>query len=296
MSPQKRFPEPQLTPARAIWRQKVHEVIFGAETRSGKAFDVALLWIIGASVLVVMLESVKPLEDTYGMTFKVLEWMFTIIFTVEYILRILSLRKPLSYVFSFFGIIDLLAIIPTYLSLFLTGAQAFVVIRILRLLRMFRLFKMMRHVSEANVLLLALKDSRAKITVFLMGVLGLVVIFGTLIYIIEGGEPDTQFTSIPESIYWAIITVTTVGYGDIAPVTVLGKALTSIAVIVGYGIIAVPFGIVSIEIQRAVAKRKEPSNKACADCGSTGHTTDAAFCKYCGGSMDGVKEAPKSPD
>jgi voltage-gated potassium channel len=225
-----------------------------------------------------MLESVAAIEQETGFILRGVEWFFTIIFSIEYILRILSAGRPLRYIFSFLGIIDLLAVIPTYLSIFFVGSQYLLAIRAIRLLRVFRIFKLSRHIGEARVILQALKASRAKITVFLGAVLSLVVIMGTVMYMIEGGE--NGFTSIPRSIYWAIVTLTTVGYGDIAPKTVPGQAIASIIMIMGYSIIAVPTGIVTVELSRA---RGEPeSTRVCRQCLFGEHDSDASYCKRCG--------------
>jgi len=259
-------------------RQKLHEIIFEADTFWGKFFDLILIVAILASVLVVMLESVQSLNLKYGQIFKSVEWVFTLLFTLEYFSRIISLKKPIFYVKSFYGIIDLLSILPTFLSLLFIGAHALVVLRIMRLLRIFRVLKLVRFFSEANKLFAALKSSLPKITVFLLSVICITLIVGTLMYIIEGGE--NGFTSIPRSIYWAIVTMTTVGYGDIAPVTVFGQTLASFIMILGYGIIAVPTGIVTSEIHRT--KNKEISTQSCPSCGSEGHDVDALFCKFCG--------------
>ncbi len=262
-------------------RQKLHEIIFEADTPLGKFFDLLLIVAILASVIVVMLESVTSLDRQYGILFDTLEWIFTILFTLEYFARIISLRKPYFYIKSFYGVIDLLSILPTYLSLLLTGTQALMVLRIMRLFRIFRVLKLVRFLSEATKLFDALRSSMPKITVFLVGVICINLIVGTLMYIIEGGQ--NGFDSIPRSIYWAIVTMTTVGYGDIAPTTVLGQTLASFIMILGYGIIAVPTGIVTSEIH--LAKNKKVSTQVCPSCGSEGHESDAKFCKYCGARM-----------
>ncbi|MCG8308246.1 MAG: ion transporter [Cytophagales bacterium] len=262
-------------------RQKLHEAIFEAETPLGKFFDILLIAAILASVTVVMLESVGSLDREYGKLFDLLEWIFTILFTLEYLARIASLKKPKFYIQSFYGIIDLLSVLPTYLSLLFTGTQALMVLRIMRLLRIFRVLKLVRFLSEANKLFNALRASMPKIIVFLVGVICINLIVGTLMYIVEGGE--NGFDSIPRSIYWAIVTMTTVGYGDIAPATVAGQTLASCIMILGYGIIAVPTGIVTSEIH--LAKSKLISTEACPACGSEGHESDAKFCKFCGTKM-----------
>ena len=230
-------------------RDKLHEIIFGAETPAGRGFDVLLLWAISLSVLVVILESVNSFEVRYGDMIKVAEWIFTILFTIEYVVRIYCSPRPVRYIFSFFGLVDLLAIVPTYLSLLISGSQYLLVVRIFRLLRIFRVLKMTRYLGEAEVLIVALKASRPKIIVFVGTILSLVTIIGSIMYLIEG--PESGFTSIPQSCYWAIITLTTVGYGDIVPVTPLGQLFASVVTIMGYGVIAVPTGIVSVELSRA---------------------------------------------
>lgn len=261
------------------FREKAHQVIFEAETPAGKLFDVALLIAIVTSVMVVLLETVKSYNQDYWRIFYILEWIFTILFTLEYAMRLYVVHKPLRYSTSFYGIVDLLSILPTYLSLFFMGAQSLLVIRILRLLRVFRIFKLWQFIKEANHLATALFRSRVKISVFLLFIVLLVTIIGALIYLIEGEQPDTDFTSIPKSIYWAIVTMTTVGYGDITPKTTLGQFLSAIVMILGYAVIAVPTGIVSVEMFRTPDKK--PSTDYCRYCGREGHDADAVFCKYC---------------
>jgi voltage-gated potassium channel len=259
-------------------RHHLHEIIFEADTASGKWFDVILIASIIVSVMLVMLDSVDPIRAVYGRWLYVGEWVFTILFTVEYLLRLYCVQRPLLYARSFFGVVDLLAILPTYLSIFLPGGQYFIVIRALRLLRIFRVFKLVQFLGEARLLLNALRASLRKIIVFLFTVMTLVVIFGAVMYVVEGAAHG--FTSIPRSIYWAIVTMTTVGYGDISPQTGLGQALAAIIMIIGYGIIAVPTGIVTVELSQAV--RRGVSTQACPGCGVDGHDKDARFCKYCG--------------
>jgi voltage-gated potassium channel len=256
----------------------LHEVIFEADTRAGKTFDVLLIWCIVLSVSAALLESVSSIRDDYGSILYIIEWFFTILFSVEYILRLISLRQPLRYAGSFLGIVDLLAIVPTYLSLVFPGGQYFLTFRIIRLLRIFRVLKLTEYLSEANIITTALLASRRKISVFLSTVVALAIIMGSLIYVIEGEE--NGFTSIPTSIYWAIVTLTTVGYGDLSPQTAIGIVLASIVMIMGYAIIAVPTGIVTVEISQA-AKQKV-STQACPECGAQGHDYDAKHCKYCG--------------
>ena len=259
-------------------RAKLHEIIFEADTTEGKAFDIALMIAIILSVIAVLLESVAGVRARYGTWLRAFEWLMTILFTIEYCLRLFCVGKPLRYARSFYGIVDFMAIIPTYISAFVIGAQSLIVIRALRLLRVFRVLKLVHFVGEARELRTALRASSRKIIIFLGAVLTIVVIVGALIYLIEGEEHG--FTSIPESIYWAIVTMTTVGYGDIAPQTALGRFLAAAIMILGYGIIAVPTGIVTVEI--AGAARGRISTRACSQCASEGHDTDATFCKHCG--------------
>lgn len=262
----------------APWRCRLLEIIFEADTPAGKAFDVALLIAIVLSVVTVMLESVAAIKAAYGPLLLTLEWLFTALFTVEYVLRLLSVRRPWRYAVSFFGIVDLIAILPTYASPFVTGTSSLVVIRALRLLRVFRVLKLVHFLGEAAVLHAAIRASLRKILVFLGTVLTLMIIVGTLMYLIEG--EGSGFSSIPQSVYWAIVTMTTVGYGDITPQTTLGKVLASIVMILGYGIIAVPTGIVTVEL--AEARKRPLSTQACPDCGADIHDPDARFCKLCG--------------
>ena len=264
-------------PAEGGWRGRLHEIIFEADTTAGRAFDVVLIGLILLSVLAVMLESIRGLRERYGAELYAVEWAFTLLFTFEYVLRLTSVRRPLRYASSFFGVVDLLAIVPTYLSLLVPGSHYLLVVRILRLLRVFRILKLAEHLSEADVLMRALRASRRKISVFLLTVLTMVVVIGTLLYVIEGEE--NGFTSIPVSIYWAVVTLTTVGYGDISPKTPAGQTLAALVMIVGYGIIAVPTGIVTVEI--AQAARKVVSTQACPECSAEGHDADAVYCKYC---------------
>lgn len=266
----------------APWRLKLHEIIFEADTPAGKAFDIALLISILLSVLAVMLESVPSIQAQYGDVLRSVEWLFTILFTVEYGLRLLSVGKPLKYATSFYGIVDLLAILPTYLSVIVVGTQSLIVIRALRLLRIFRILKLAQYVAEAQMLFVALKASFRKITVFLGTVLTLVLIIGAVMHLIEGSV-NPGFNSIPESIYWTIVTLTTVGYGDVAPITTLGKALASVVMILGYGIIAVPTGIVSAELVGSF--KAKVSTQACPECAAEGHHADAKHCNHCGAAL-----------
>jgi voltage-gated potassium channel len=259
------------------YKEKIYTVIFEAETPAGRIFDVFLLVTIILSIFVVFLESIQDVRGMFGAELYYLEWVFTLLFTVEYLFRLYSVRKPLKYALSFFGIVDLLAIIPTYLSLFVVGTQYFLVIRILRLLRVFRIFRLTHFVREGLVLGSALRASRPKIIVFLMTVLSIITIVGALMYVVEG--PENGYNSIPLSIYWAIVTLTTVGYGDISPQTPLGQFLASLVMIIGYSIIAIPTGIVSVEI--AEASKRQVNSETCPNCLKTGHDSDARFCKYC---------------
>ncbi|MEI6224643.1 MAG: ion transporter [Deltaproteobacteria bacterium] len=259
-------------------RDHVAEIIFGHDTAAGKLFDVLLIAAILLSVLVVMLETVAEVRDSYGALLRGAEWFFTLLFTVEYALRLWCTRTPLRYARSFFGIVDLLSILPTYLSLVFFGAQALLTVRALRLLRIFRILKLGEYTSEASHLGQALSRSRQKITVFLAVVATLVLLLGSLMYLVEG--PGNGFTSIPRSVYWAIVTLTTVGYGDITPHTVAGQILASAVMILGYGIIAVPTGIVTVEMGREVAGA--PAARACRRCGLSPHDGDARHCKRCG--------------
>ena len=265
------------------WKITMHRVIFEADTPTGKLFDVILLWAIVLSVVAVMLETVDAISDRFRYALIISEWIFTILFSIEYILRILSVGKPLKYVLSFMGIVDLLSVLPTYISLFIYGPQYLLVIRTIRLIRVFRILKLSRYVSEAQVLKEALKASFAKITIFISGVIILVLIMGTLMYLIEG--PEHGFTSIPTSMYWTIVTITTVGYGDIAPVTTLGQTLASIIMLMGYGIIAVPTGIVTGELVRS-RKDNVVTTRCCPSCSKEGHDIDAVHCKFCGANLN----------
>lgn len=260
------------------WQHKMNDIIFGAESPAGKWFDIILLIIILISVLGTMLESVPNIRDKWGEELHVFEWVVTIIFSIEYLARLICVAKPLKYVFSFYGIIDLLSLLPTYLGLFFVGTAPLRVLRCVRLLRLFRIFKLHQFVEDSERIIRALKASRYKIIVFMMTVLMLVVVLGTIMYLVEGG--DSGFTSIPRSIYWSIVTLTTVGYGDIAPATPLGQFIASIVMILGYAIIAVPTGIVTNELIHD--KNNIVSNRACPGCAKNDHDEDADYCKYCG--------------
>lgn len=268
----------ELTP----WQKRIHEVIFEADTFTGKLFDIVLLIAIVLSVLVVMVESVPKYGEPYHAIFVVIEWTFTILFTIEYILRIISIRRPFKYIFSFYGIVDFLSIIPTYIGLFITGTHTLSVIRSLRLLRVFRILKLGKYLRDAQALGKAIQNSRSKITVFLGSVMTIVIILGTVMYLVE--TPESGFTSIPESIYWAIVTLTTVGYGDIIPQSDIGQFIAATVMILGYGIIAVPTGIVTNELIQTSSKTstKHQSTQVCQSCAKEGHDLDAIHCKYCG--------------
>lgn len=261
-------------------RHRLHEIIFEADTPASKLFDVVLIFSILVSVIVVMLDSVASLQLSYGQIFLALEWLFTILFTVEYVLRLSCIGRPIKYAASFYGIIDLLSILPSYISLLLPAGKYLLVIRIMRLLRVFRVLKLMQYVGESNYLQRALWASRRKIAVFLLSVLLLMIIFGSVMYIVEG--PENGFTSIPRSIYWAIVTMTTVGYGDISPQTSIGQAIASLVMILGYGIIAIPTGIVTSELTFS----RNISTQACPECSAEGHDVDAVHCKICGARLN----------
>lgn len=261
------------------WRVRLHETIYESNTTAGKTFDVALLICILLSILIVIFDSVQSLHDQYGDLFWILEWIFTILFTIEYILRLISIKHPERYVFSFLGIIDLLAILPSYLSIVIPGAQSLLVLRGLRLLRVFRIFKLTHFLSEMHFLRGAMKASLKKISIFFLIILTLVVIQGSVMYLVEG--PENGFTSIPTSIYWSIVTITTVGYGDLTPVTSMGKIIASLIMLTGYAIIAVPTGIITTEMTLAL-RQKEEKHETCPGCGWEGHDKNAVFCKFCG--------------
>lgn len=271
------------TASQKTWREQCYEVIFEADTWAGKLFDVVLLLAILLSVLVIMLDSVQSVACRFRHLLIRAEWFFTAIFTVEYIARLWCSRRPIRYALSFYGVIDLLAILPTYISLFpsATGAQQLAVVRSLRLMRTFRIFKLAHMLSEAGQLQRALAASRNKIAVFLAFVLIIVVIVGSAMHLIEG--PEHGFTSIPKGMYWAIVTMTTVGYGDIVPQTTSGKVVAAVIMFLGYAIIVVPMGIVSAELAQSV--QKPVTTQVCPDCLAEGHDLDAKHCKYCGGRL-----------
>lgn len=263
-------------------RHKLHEIIFEAETTAGKAFDIALIACVSLSVICVVLESVGSIQAQYGDLLYRLEWFFTILFTIEYLLRIWVLQRPRNYVFSFFGIVDLLALIPTYGSLLFPGAQSLLAIRALRVLRIFRILKLTRYTAASQLLVSALAHSRAKITVFLVTVVNVIIIVGSVMYFVEG--PANGFTSIPVSIYWAVVTMTTVGFGDIVPKTGLGQFISALLMIFGYGLIAVPTGIVSAEL--ASASKSMRLTRSCVHCSKEGHEAEATYCDMCGGNLE----------
>ncbi|HMR18194.1 MAG TPA: ion transporter [Sphingobacterium sp.] len=274
-----------------LFRQKIYIIIYGVNTPAGKAFDVGLLIMILLSVFTIMLETVEGIDQVYHRELIILEWCFTIIFTLEYALRIFVSKKPLKYIFSFYGIIDFLSILPMFMSLFVTGSHILSSFRILRLLRLFRVFRLMEFMEESSKLKVALLASRAKIMVFLYAVLIIAILIGTLIYYIEG--PENGYASIPKSVYYTIVTLTTVGYGDMVPTTAFGQFLSMVLMVTGYGIIAVPTGIVGVEIAKEVGKsmhkeqqKAEKHNRlngiVCAHCNREGHRDDAEYCYHCG--------------
>jgi voltage-gated potassium channel len=266
------------------WRLQLFKVVFESDTRAGKIFDVVVIAAILLSVVAVMADSVESVATPYGALLDVLEWMFTILFTIEYVARLLSVERPLRYATSFFGIVDLIAVLPTYLAVAFPEAQVLIDVRILRLLRCFRIFKLTAYLSELSMLGSAMANSMRKILVFLSVVVIVVLIVGTLMYVIEG--PKHGFTSIPKAIYWALSTITTVGYGDIVPHTELGRTLASIVMLIGWGILAVPTGIVTAEMT-AQRFTKQSARLACSACGSTGHEPDAGYCRVCGAALAG---------
>lgn len=267
-------PQPDRRPK---WRKDLGNIIFGMGSPLARLYDKAVIFLIIASVLAVMAESVSTLGAEWKIMLRWAEWAFTVLFTLDYLGRLLGARRPMRYARSFYGVVDLLTILPSYLSLFFPGSQYLLVIRALRLLRVFRVFKLARYTDQAALLGEALHASRERITVFFISVLTLVIVFGTLLYMIEG--PDNGFTSIPTSIYWAVVTVTTVGYGDISPKTPLGKFLATVAMLLGYAIIAVPTGIVTVGLKEASDARK---GRHCPQCSLSKHDSDAHYCKRCG--------------
>lgn len=272
------IPQKKVSP----FKKRLAHIVFEHDDAMSKGFDLVLLVAILLSVLVAVLDSVRELHVSYGNLFLWLEWIFTAIFTIEYVLRIWLSRRAKGYIFSFYGMIDLVAVIPTYLSLVIVNTQFLMVIRALRFLRILRILKLARYVKESNLLYRALMASRIKITIFIGMVVTLVLVLGTIMFLVEGS--DNGFTSIPRSMYWAIVTLTTVGYGDISPGTPLGQFISALIMLMGYGIIAIPTGIVGSEIVRGIVVRK--SEVQCKNCGTSGHEDDATFCKYCGGGLD----------
>lgn len=263
-------------------RARLHQIIFEADTPAGRAFDLGLLLAITLSVTAVVLESVTSVRARHGTLLRGVEWAFTLLFTLEYVLRLVAVQRPLRYALSFFGLVDLLAILPTYAGALLPGAHSLLVVRILRLLRVFRILRLSEFLGQAQVLGNALRASRQKITVFLLTVFTITVIMGAVMHLVEG--PAGGFESIPHGIYWSIVTLTTVGFGDITPKTVPGQMLASLLMVMGYGIIAVPTGIVSVELAQAT-RAAAVSNQACPSCGRGGHDLDARHCKHCGAAL-----------
>ncbi|WP_188150201.1 ion transporter [Teredinibacter waterburyi] len=272
-------------------RFKLYTIIFGTSTPAGKRFDLVLIYLIVFSVLALMLDSIRWVSDLYGPYIFAFEWLFTILFTAEYLVRVYCSPKRWAYVFSFYGLVDLISILPSYVSLFVPGANFLLAIRLLRVLRIFRILKLVRYLSEANVLIRAVMMSRRKISIFAMSVLVLSVIFGSLMYIVEG--PENGFSSIPKSIYWTIVTITTVGYGDITPHTVLGQIIAATAMLTGYSILAVPTGIFTAELAQEMQRDRRIRN--CINCSRSGHEADSKFCRFCGAGME-EKSTPESKD
>jgi len=275
-------PQPRGNRLPAPWRLRLHEIIFEADTPAGKLFDILLIIAIILSIITVMFDSVAEVRAQHGRMLNIVEWFFTVLFSVEYLLRILSLGHPAKYARSFYGVVDLISVLTTYLSLLFPGSQYLMIIRVLRLLRIFRVLKLAQYLNEAEYLLKAMRASFRKISIFLFAVLTLVLIFGSLLYIIEGDEGG--FTSIGISCYWAITTLTTVGYGDISPQSPLGRAVASIIMVLGYGVIAVPTGIVTAELVSPIVGAV--STQACPDCGAEKHSYDARYCKHCGAELN----------
>lgn len=279
-------------PQEPRWRSWLYDVIFLHDTPAGKAFDVTLIAAILVSVAIVMLDSVQSVAESFGGTLRWAEWIFTILFSIEYVVRLLTVRNGSAYALSFFGVIDLLAVLPTYLSLLLPGGQYLIVIRVLRVLRVFRVLKLAQYVGEARTLGAALRASRYKITVFLFTVITVVVVVGSLMFLIEGSAAG--FDSIPRSVYWAIVTLTTVGYGNIAPATAVGQTLAALLMIMGYGIIAVPTGIVTVELAHQARMAGTPAG--CPSCGAADHEGDALFCRRCGARLEFPPSGPGKGD
>jgi len=265
------------------WRSRLHEIIYEADTPLGKLFDIILLILIVLSVVFVMIESVQNIPQQFHTYLYVGEWVITVFFSIEYIARIITVKKPSRYIFSFYGIVDFLATIPLYLSFFIVGSNALITVRALRLLRVFRILKIARYIGESNKLIIALRDSRTKIFIFLFAVFIIAIISGTIMYLIEGEE--SGFTNIPISVYWSIVTLTTVGYGDIAPVTAFGQLIASFIMILGYGIIAVPTGIISAEYTRS-SIHIDTNTQACHNCNEVRHSDKSKYCHNCGLALD----------
>lgn len=262
------------------WRSRLHEIIYEADTPTGKWFDIVLFFLIIASILLVILESVASFDQQYHQLLYISEWIVTLLFSIEYIGRCLSLKKPHKYIFSFYGIIDLLSTIPLYLTFIFPGSHVLIVIRAIRLLRIFRILKMVKFIGEASKLRNALWDSRTKISVFIFAIMILSVIIGTIMYLVEG--PESGFTSIPKGIYWTIVTMTTVGFGDMVPMTALGQTISVIVMVMGYGIIAVPTGIVSAEFSKQNKFKIHTNTQACPNCNAHNHSDNASYCYNCG--------------
>ncbi|WP_342595159.1 ion transporter [Salinicola lusitanus] len=273
----------------SLLRKRLFQIIFESDTPQAKAFDIVLITLILVSVGTVFLDSVPGLHARYGRIFYFIEWGFTLIFTLELVLRLYCLDRPLRYLRSFYGVLDLLAILPTWLALFIPGAQSLLVVRVLRVLRVFRVLRLMEFVGEGRVLVEALQRSQRKILLFLTTILLIITIFGALIYMIE--PPEAGFTSMPRAMYWAIVTLTTVGYGDIAPVTPLGQFISAVMMILGYSIIAVPTGVFSAEVIRSI-QRERYSEEACPGCGHEGHERGSKYCRFCGTWLDEETEDP----
>jgi voltage-gated potassium channel len=263
------------------WRNKLYVIIFQTNTVAGRRFDTALLLIILASLAIVIIDSIESVHRSYAEWFAIAEWVLTGIFAVEYLLRLYCSPKPLRYAFSFYGLVDLLAIVPGILAILYSDAQYLMIVRVIRMLRIFRILKLLPYLRQANYLMSALRGSRQKIIVFLVGVSTLVTVFGTLMYVVEG--PEHGFTSIPKGIYWAIVTLTTVGFGDIVPTTALGQVIAALVMITGYSIIAVPTGIFTAELANAM--RGEKLNHECPGCSKELHEPESAFCSRCGSAL-----------
>ena len=264
------------------WRKHWFSIIFRHDTKAGLRFDIALIWIILASVLITIIDSVVAVGSNYSRAFYVLEWTFTIFFLIEYIVRLLVLEKPWQYAKSALGVIDVLAILPAFLSLFFPGSQYLLVVRLLRVLRIFRLLKLPNFIAEGNQLIKAIMRSSRKIGVFLFAIMILVTLFGSLMYVIEG--PENGFTSIPKSMYWAIVTISTVGYGDVTPQTTIGQILSACLMLIAYSVIAVPTGIYAAEMAQTL--KSQMDSRDCVQCGLIGHLSDARFCRRCGTKID----------